>query len=353
MGEYTTEYMSKHFAVGNVADYGPAWWALREDHRALHFDGSVPLSVAEDLIGWQAVQVPMLYTDITTGLVRPYGRTDDDGNYTGPMVVQRSDTGEPVGKNDGKSGLINYWEWFVHGPKTLLDTSELNLGGVFVFHGGRQAAVQIDLAKVIVDSATGVDFRPFLYAAASFDQSISPQYGRGFTRMVCDNTFRMGQMEAMRSGHFYKIKQTKNSAERVDYAAARAALDIIWADAEEIKRETQELCATAVTDPQWDRFLDLWVPRTDAKGADLAGRSKTMADNKRDALGDLWNNDTRVAPWRNTAFGVSQAVTTYGQHLSIVRNVSRLERQKLTMINGQTATEERDALDKLRLVLAA
>src|SRR3954469_21495079 len=127
-----------HMAIGNVADRGPAWWA--EQFEELHFDGSIPLTVAQRLIGWEPVQVPMSYVHPITGESELYAATD------GPMVVLRSDTLAPMGYNGGKSNLFSYWDWFVNGPQRLLDAPELNLGFVGTFNGGAQAAVQIELA---------------------------------------------------------------------------------------------------------------------------------------------------------------------------------------------------------------
>ncbi len=112
------------------------------------------------------------------------------------------------------------------------------------------------------------------------------------------------------------------------------------------------MCETTMPDRQSFACLDQWAPLGDAKGEPLVKRSLTMAENKRDALMTLWRSDVRVAPWRNTVFGVSQAVTTYGQHMSIVRNVSRVERNKMSMVQGKLAGEETEALATLRKVMA-
>jgi phage/plasmid-like protein (TIGR03299 family) len=350
MGEYTTEYRAANMAIGNTAERGNAWWATRDEYRDLHFPGSIPLDVAERLIGWKPIQVPMMYVDPTTGMALPYGSTDDTtGEYDGPMVVLRPDFG-PIGYNAGATNHISYWDWFIKGPKTLLDVPELNLGFVGLFKNGAVAAVQIELAKTITDSYTGVGFRPFLYASTALDGSMRPQMGTGHTRIVCENTFAMAKSEARGSGAFYSLKQTKNR--QINWNEARAALDIVHADSDALMAEFRELADTVVTDRQWFAFLDEFtpLPQKDTKTR-TGGRSYTMATKKRDILQDLWNNDVRVATWRNTALGVSQAVTTYSQNMSIVRNTTRVERNKLDMIQGKASLEETTALQTLKKIL--
>jgi len=350
MGEYTAEYRAANMAIGNTAERGNAWWATRAEFMDLHFPGSIPLDVAESLIGWTPVQVPMMYTDPDMGVTLPYGSTDDAGNYDGPMVVIRPGFG-PIGYNAGATNHVSYWDWFINGPKTLLDVSELNLGFVGLFKNGAVAAVQIELAKTIVDAYTGVGFRPFLYASTALDGSMKPQMGTGHTRIVCENTFCMAKNEAKGSGAFYSVKQTKNR--QVNWIEARAALDIVHADSDALMAEFKAMADTVVTDRQWFAFLDEFAPIPDRDPKiKSGGRSYTMAVKRHETLSDLWNNDMRVAQWRNTKLGVSQAVTTYGQHMSIVRNVGRTERNKLDMIGGRNNAEETAALATLDRILA-
>lgn len=334
---------SETMAIGNVADRGRAWWASQFEE--LHFDGSIPLSVAERLIGWEPIQVPMTFTHPVSGESERFAAED------GPMVVLRGDTMAPMGYNGGASNLFSYWDWFVNGPKRLLDVPELNLGFVGTFKGGAQAAVQIELAKTIVDDKTSVAFRPFLYAASSIDGSIAPQYGKGYTRIVCENTFSMAQGEAANNGLFYKVRQTRNRV--VDDNAARDALQIVHGMTDDISKELHAMCETTVTDRQWSAFLDLYVPmpEKDTK-VKTGGRAYTTADTTRQELTQLWNSDMRAAPWRNTAFGVSQAVTTWAQNINVVRNVSRVERNKLNMIQGKASKVESEAMEALGKVLA-
>jgi hypothetical protein len=64
-----------------------------------------------------------------------------------------------------------------------------------------------------------------------------------------------------------------------------------------------------VSKEQWLQFRDLIAPIA-KDGKPLLGRSLTNARNKVDTLNKLYNYDPRVAPWKDTAHGVLQAVNT-------------------------------------------
>jgi hypothetical protein len=53
----------------------------------------------------------------------------------------------------------------------------------------------------------------------------------------------------------------------------------------------------------------------------------------------------RVAPWSGTAWGVIQAVNTYTEHMSIVRNAPRFER-KISRAIGDELTEQENGTIK-------
>ena len=66
--------------------------------------------------------------------------------------------------------------------------------------------------------------------------------------------------------------------------------------AEEFTREVQLLCATPVSDQDWQAFLDTHIPQVAPSGQPLAGRASTHAARKRAVLQQLWTNDPQSAP---------------------------------------------------------
>lgn len=347
-----------NFHIGFESEYGEQrWGAWGDGDSATFYPDAIPHSVADEALNWTPVQAPMMFTDTNTGMPRPYGSVADDGTYSGPMVVLHGRTGEPLGYNGGKTALGGYWPWFMGGASEILQTNvhDIGLAMLALVNAGSTAIVQIDLLKTVGDSVTGIDFRPFMWMSMALDGSRKPGAGTGHTRMVCRNTMAAGFGEAAASGHIWTPgKQTKGLAERgINWTEARQALDLLSVTSDSLTAEFRTMCETPVPTPTWHAFLDRWTPTTDGKtGEALTGRSLTMAENKRDALQDLWVSDVRVAPWKNTVFGVSQAVTTYGQHMSIVRNVSRIERNAVNLMNGKAQEEETRALSVLREVMA-
>jgi len=65
----------------------------------------------------------------------------------------------------------------------------------------------------------------------------------------------------------------------------------------------------------------------------------------------LYDHDPRVAPWAGTAHGVVQAVSTYEQHLGVVRGATRAERNMLRTTTGDFGKTDRATLMTLRKVL--
>jgi hypothetical protein len=82
-------------------------------------------------------------------------------------------------------------------------------------------------------------------------------------------------------------------------------------------------------------------------------RSRTLAAAERGELNRLWDYDERVAPWRNTGWGVVQAVNTYTHHYGTVRGASRPERNFCRAVAGTTDALDQATTATLDKVLAA
>ena len=158
------------------------------------------------------------------------------------------------------------------------------------------------------------------------------------------------QLALSEPGQEVKVKHSRNS--HAQLAPARQALALVHALGDAFATEVAQLCATAVTPAQWQRFLDSQVPQVDATGQALTGRALTLADTKRDSLTTLYASDPRVAPWGGTAHGVLQAVSTYDQHQATVRG-SRAERNSLKTITGDFGRLDRQSWRTLQPLLAA
>jgi hypothetical protein len=147
-------------------------------------------------------------------------------------------------------------------------------------------------------------------------------------------------------GQEFKVKHTKYSGMKI--MDAREALAIVHDMADEFSKEIAALCATKVDDAQFLRHLQIMVPISD----DTTKISMTNAEKKRAEIVNLYHNDLRVAPWKGTAYGVSQAYNTWRQHFGKVKGgVPRQVRNMENLIAGKTGTDDKHVLDVLASVV--
>jgi phage/plasmid-like protein (TIGR03299 family) len=335
MSRETQKWLDNNTLIGFTESRGNAWhWRAGTDN---HFSGAVPVKRVRDLLGWEPVTIPVTY---------PWkGRTRD----TDRILVVHGTTGDVLGSFKNGYQPHSYGEWLVEKVETLLDSS-VQIGSAGQIKNGAIAWVSVEVPDAIDIPRVGEKIRPSLTAMTSFDGTVATTYKRLFTRIVCDNTFEMGRSE--KTNAQVKVKHTRTSAGRLNVLTSRDALQIVFDSADEFAREIESLATTKVTTRQWNQFLDIHVPMVDEKKNPLAGRGRTMAVNKVDALKGLYANDMRVAPWAGTAWGVLNAVNTYNQHMSIVRNGERAERSMENAVKGKTKESDDAVLAQLELVLA-
>ncbi|PZG45872.1 hypothetical protein C1I98_15070 [Spongiactinospora gelatinilytica] len=295
-----------------------------------HYPGPIPVEdVRRRLFGWEAVSSPLYIEDPRGGLALVPGR----------QAIVRSDNGHVMGVFSDGYERHPYGEWLIRRIADLLD-SDLWIGSAGLLRGGAVAWVSVEVPEN-VRTPEGVEFRPHLFGATSFDGSLATTFKRAVTNIVCDNTMAAGLAER---GQQVKIKHSRNSRFRL--AEAREALHIVHALADGFSQAVASLCRTSVSGRQWDAFLDAHVPMPDQPG-----RGRTLAENKRDTLARLWNHDLRVSPWRGTAWGVVQAVNTFAHHEQNVRGAERAERNMLRAVTGGIEDLDRATLRTLSGVL--
>jgi phage/plasmid-like protein (TIGR03299 family) len=259
------------------------------------------------------------------------------------MAVVADDTGEDLGIFMKSYEIHQFQDWLLEKVSALLDGG-LSAGSAGLLKNRAQAWVSVEVPDT-VQTPEGVQFRPHLLACTSHDGSLATTYQRTVTNVVCDNT--MGA--ALRgAGQVIKIKHKKGSRQgRLEVLSARRALDMVEVLADEFADEVRELCQVAVTEAQWQDFLLAHAPDTGSQ------RARTFASNRRTKLGELWQFDNRVAPWRGTAWGVLQAVNTYEHHHATVRGASRPERNLTRSVTDHADSLDSTTLATLDAVLAA
>jgi phage/plasmid-like protein (TIGR03299 family) len=316
MSKESVEWLNANTLIGFTAKRGTAWH-YRADLQAdesNQYPGAIPVEdVKRRLFAWDAVSSPVWVKSPVTGkLVQAPGR----------QALLRDDNGHLMGIFTDGYEKHPYVEWLINTVATLLD-DDLSIGSAVLLREGAVACVSVEVPDNIT-TPEGVEFRPHLLAATSFDGSMATTFKRAVTNVVCDNTMAAGLAEA---GQQIKIKHSRYSKLRL--GEAREALNIVYEVADDFTAEVAKLCHTTVSDTEWNAFLDAHAPMPDEPG-----RSRTLAGNKRDTLTRLWNHDNRVSPWRGTAWGVVQAVNTYTHHEQTVRGAGRVERNALRAITG-------------------
>ncbi|WP_329405446.1 DUF932 domain-containing protein [Nocardia vinacea] len=357
MSRETLEWLNTYTLVGMTDERGSAWHYRRSDQgeQSNHYPGFIPVGdVQARLFNWTAKVAPLRY-DIPASIEDMTGLAED-GTFiqtvtdSSRYVTYHGETGAAFGVFKTET-VHQYGEWLLTNLAQLVtptglavSTDTLGIASAGLLRNGAQAWVQIEKPDT-VRTPEGLDFRTSLLACSSHDGSLATTFARVQTIVVCDNTMAFALDEARDSGLRWKIKRSTKSLTRL--GDAQEALGLIVESEDTFAQDVAALCQTSVSAKQFDAFVAGWNPLPDAKG-----HARTRAENRRDALINLWNNDNRVTPWQGTAFGVLQAVNTYNHHISAVRgDVTRPERNMARAINGEARENDTKTLTLLTRIL--
>lgn len=349
MSAETATWLNTMTLIGYTGKRGQAWHYREADQgdEPNHYTGAIPVEdVRRRLFYWQAAEGTLEATYLTPDGVSRITSGDEKTIIRPAGTFGPADPGKIFGKFKGQPGtddgyqVHDYSEWLVQYVETLLD-ADLAIGSAGLLKGGAVGWVQIEMADTFT-APGGVEFRPFLTAATSLDGSLSTTYKTGAQVVVCDNTLAVGLSGA--NGRI-KIKHSRYSNARV--ADVRAALQLVHTTADTFGQQVKDLLDQHVDDATWAKFVAAF---TGQDRADQSKRSAGMADRKAGELRSLWNHDERVAPWKNTAYGVVAAANTWVHHFQTVRNVSRTERNMENAVTGKIDEADTSALELLAKV---
>lgn len=331
MTRETLATLNTNTLIGYTSKRGNAWHYKAEEQGAEpnHYTGAIPVEdVRRRLFDWKGlegtIESSVLMSDGVIHAVAPDRK-----------AIVRSDTHEILGVFKSGYQIHQYDEWLIHNVENILD-ADLAIGSAGLLRRGAQAWVQVEMAETM--EVQGVEYRPFLTAATSMDGSMATQYVTGAQVVVCDNTLSVAVGQAAQEK--FKVKHSSRSLSKIN--DVRDALGIVYTVADDFSNMVNHLIDQTVTDAQLEKFLGQW-----AGAGTNSQRSKTMAARKQGQMRQLWNNDTRVTPWKNTAYGVLAMVNTYGHHIKTVQSVTRAERNAENAIDGTRAKEDRAAMDML------
>lgn len=316
------------------------------------YDGPIPMQdVLDRLFAWEAIEAEITATAhmLDENGVGTVEITDPTRKaiLRPPGALGEHDKGAIMGIfRSGYTGH-SYAEWLVKNVSTILDDS-LSIYSAGLLRGGAQAWVNVTVPDTIT-TPEGVEFRPNLLAVTSFDGSLATTYKRTVTATVCDNTMSAALGESKAGGE-YKVKHSRYS--NMKLMEARDALSLVHSIADDFAEQVAALTAVKVTDADFDRFLAAIAPTHDENGDEKTGRGLTLAESKHDEMRRLWRHDERVAPWKNTAYGVVAAVNTHSHWVQTVRGSERDERNMNLTVTGAFDKLDTDTLGTLTAVLA-
>lgn len=335
MSTETMEWLNQNILIGFTEQRGQAWHYRASDQGAEpnHYGKAIPIDdVRRRLFSWQAKEVPMFVTGINP---------EDTITVPDRKAIIRDDTHQVLGVVSNSYTPHQYEEVLLTKIADIIDDGELAIGSAGLLKGGAIAWVQIEMPENL--KVADVEFRPHLLATTSFNGSIATTYKRTVTIVVCDNTRAQALKE---EGQEYRVRHTANSVVRL--ADAREALNIVFRLGESFTKEIEQMLAIKVTDNHFTKFLEVITPLK----ADASKTATTKAETDRANYMNLWQNDPRVTPWKNTGFGVVQAVNTYRQHIRPTRgDTIRVERNMMDNLTGQTEINDQEAFKKLLSVV--
>lgn len=361
MSRETSTWLNTETLIGMTDKRGRAWHYRAEDQgdEPNHYPGAIPVEdVRRRLFNFDAllvphsIHIPVDSLEEATGL-HPACGPDDVPSYVKTVydptrvVNIHSRTGHIFGVFMADSYEVHQYQDTLIDAVNHLIGGDLQISSAGLLRSGGVAWVEVSVPETVV-TPEGVTFRPNLLAATSHDGGLASTYKRTITNTVCDNTMSAALGEA---GEQIKVRHSRNSKLRL--ADARTALNLIHHLGEEFSAAVKTLCAQKVTDKQWEAFLGAHAPIEDVNGDPKKGRTLTLATAKREVLTQLWNNDNRVSPWRNSAWGVVQAVNTYTHHYSSVRGMSRTERNDRLAVFGEIDATDRSTVATLADILAS
>jgi phage/plasmid-like protein (TIGR03299 family) len=324
MSTETLDWLNQNTLIGYTSLRGKAWHYRKGSDN--HFAGAVPEERALELLSYPVAESASI--ESTVVVITETGVEERTFTADKHKSIIRLDTGETFEFFKLGYQMHQPREWCLEYLDLIL-SGGLQIASVVVLKGGAVAALQAELPETFKAKSKGAEpvaFRPFVTAATSFNGSIATTYGRGAQVVVCDNTLAV----ALRSfDGVTKIRHSARSLERVGEIRTNLAL-IVEEVGDAFSEQVKLLTAQHVSNSRFNDVVDAYTGASKAK----EGRGKTIADRKVKVLKDLWKHDERVAPWKNSAYGVLAAFNT-AQHHYFGTEKTRVERNQQHVIEGK------------------
>lgn len=335
------KYAKNNWMIMQADGSYKAWWQTDDYQHA--YDGFIPAEeVQRVLFGWEPVECEvMLKMSCTEDDADAY-----DGNgkpFRWVPAPEHKAIVHPNGTVYSFTGVDTYQthsysEWLLKGPAMIVDSGELGINTAMLLRRGGVACVNMSLPESVV--VEGLEFKPTLMAMTSHDTTKKTGYYMTNLIGVCDNSMNAAQRQSERAGKFITIKHTSKSMSRIH--DIKAALGLVYQEAEEFSAWVEALCKVDITDKEFRSIIAGLVPVPEAEvGVGKSGdqvvknqRSITIAANKNDRMFTMWKADDRCAPWHGTLFGAFQTFNTWAEQ-ERPRNDNAIDRVMHGTISGQ------------------
>ena len=419
MSVHTTEYLHDNIVVGGVMgletdengkDLGwrtGAWWRnlsmeaqrIADGMRPSHYAGSIPIGmIRRDLFGWTALDGVMKCTvelfipgdhpaSKTPGKDETVQVTFSVPEYKGVIrsdkliecyLEDRMEFASETVMNVASSTFAtdSLAEVLIDNTAQIMDESpgDLVVTGAGVLKWGKVGYLEVSVPETFHNKLTGIDYRPNLLGSTSFDGSVATRWDRTVTNVVCDNTHQYALSQSGAATGSFKTRRTKNFSELLK--GAREALGLIDDTKTDFDTAIEEWAKVPVTDANFIDWMDIIVPIPELKEKlvtiksiqgevqvpKISTNALTIAMNKRDQLEDLWNNDSRVSPWKGTKLGIVQLGNTWNHHFAVTKGAksmdgnklrARVEGNMLKVMDGTFAKADTKFIDAIDKVLVA
>ena len=348
MGYHSLGYYNNKCFKGNTQKTGHAWWydASREDpNNPSHFEGFIPVAKMREFFGWSAEEsIKMVATFLIDGVEYEVPITDHKALGRNDWILN----GVPDTEEQGASKILSVvsTDYGVHQPKDVFFNNVVNLVdgvdniGIESFgelKWGRRLFASISVPENMVNTVSGLEFRPILTIVTSFDRTLATRYVRTFGIPVCDNTVNYELARAGEKDGNFVLRHSKNSESRL--IEAKAVLGLLTEGADEMDRQITELANVEVSEKHFIKWLNEMIPVPEIKktmvtvksiqGEDvqvekITTNAQTSALKKQDKLIEMWDRDPRVAPFKHTRLGILQLWNTFQQHETGVKATKSL-----------------------------
>lgn len=301
MSQESYAWLAKNVLAGFVADR-PPWWlqlAINEGHTPNTWDGPVPMTAVKELLtSWQP-EVSSLY--------------DEDMKVISThKLIRASDDKSQLGIVGADAATHTYGEWLVGTVEEVVKPEELEVSSAGLLKNRAQGWIQIERPQSAV-GPDGIKFSPYVTLSTSLDGSLASQINQNTQMTICDNCLRITRSQGVSFRH--------SSRSQSKLGTFRGVMAAIMQGETDFKATLERLLAEEVSEGAFNRFMDSFVPVKD----DDTPAKKARSNRKRQEITQLYRDDPRVAAWHGKMFGVVQAVNTWEQHESQLRNGTGIE----------------------------